>query len=68
MCQYRYGCHGRKGNQEWLWQDSTGQWLHGELRNRRCLAVDENKDSAHALLVACNSNDVKQKWEWITEP
>eukprot|EP00039_Didymoeca_costata_P005251 m.79936 g.79936 ORF g.79936 m.79936 type:complete len:274 (-) comp12734_c0_seq3:753-1574(-) len=52
-----YGCHGKKGNQEWIYQDNK-MMKHGSA----CLGVTgQNK----AMVVPCREDDPKQVWHFL---
>eukprot|EP00038_Savillea_parva_P030681 m.79452 g.79452 ORF g.79452 m.79452 type:complete len:571 (+) comp9291_c0_seq1:248-1960(+) len=62
-----YGCHGRRGNQEWIYDQETQHFKHGDTPNNiRCLAIQDDKTEAHPLVTKCDPNDAKQKWAFVS--
>ena len=56
-----YGCHGKRGNQEWQ-MDASGVVHH----EKRCLAETADRNAVH-LTDKCDESDPFQQWEFISK-
>ena len=50
-------CHNAKGNQQWIYNLTSNQFLH--KAHNKCLGVD---DSKKLMMNLCNESDQNQKW------
>eukprot|EP00040_Diaphanoeca_grandis_P009341 m.48480 g.48480 ORF g.48480 m.48480 type:complete len:557 (+) comp20764_c0_seq1:113-1783(+) len=59
-----WGCHGKKGNQQWTYEDTSGRIIHGDPQDRRCL-----EDFGPVVkLAACKDDAATQQWSFIQTP
>lgn len=54
-----WACHGKRGNQEWVYDAVSGLFRH----EQRCLAVDSATNGV--LLAECNATDLHQVWAFV---
>ena len=55
-----FGCHGGKGNQEWLYDHETHTLKHAS--SGKCLELAETRDKLE--MSRCESDEKRQRWRF----